>query len=203
MGRDATRVLLFDNSGWRPRGTSRVIQFALTRAWRVGTRVFPGVSVGAISWKNALNKLGKHQAEHGLEIVELHVWGHGNDGWPALGPGPTVVPAELGAACPGLEAVWWRSCEVHRGPDGRKFAEDIVEITDNGCVSVGHCEVITAPLPWEQRAVCGLRPGERAHWRSVNGVWCSVAPDRAPIELPAVSTFRPNIPWNKEGVWAS
>lgn len=186
------RVLLYDASGWVPQGTSRATQAVLSTAWACGSRAFPGRSIGADSWSEAYALLAEHRRDRGA-IRTLHVWGHGRAGRPYLGPRGRVDLQQLADAVGrGLELVWWRSCNVHRDPD---FAHAVTRTL--GAISVGHCEVISAPYFWSQRAVCGLWPGEEPFWRKVDGVWVN---DRGRA-LPAVSTFRARAPYNHVDAW--
>ena len=187
-----SRVLLYDDSGWVPGSTSPALQRFLTAAWAVGTQLFPGTSIGADSWRDAYHELEQHQAEHG-PIRELHVWGHGSKGRPAIGPVRDLDLDTLAGVLPHLDVVWWRSCSVHAD---KRFARAVTEKLE--CTSVGHCQVITWPNPMTQRAVCGLREGEDPHWEKRDGVW--VNGEGRP--LPYVSTFRRRVPWNKRGAWA-
>ena len=188
------KVLLYDASGWVPRGTSPGLQRFLTAAWALGTRAFRGHSIGASSWPEALELLGEHVAEHG-SIRELHVWGHGARGRPMIGPVFDLDLAKLHEAVgDNLDAVWWRSCSVHRDPG---FAAEVVKELD--CASIGHCEVITWPNPLRQRAVCGMTPrDDRPHWRRAgDGTWVNGRGE----PLPSVGTLRNRVPYGIEGAW--
>jgi hypothetical protein len=185
---------LYDASGWTPSGTSRVLQRFLTASWAVGTKLFPGTAIGATSWRDALDELLDHQADNG-PIRELHVWGHGSRGNPAIGNVDRLDIQQFRRSLPELQVVWWRSCSVHAD---RHWTERFVNET--GVVSVGHCVMITWPNPMYQNAVCGLRPGESAHWvRTGRRQWVSTAHDKQP--LPNVSTFRKAIPYGKTTAW--
>lgn len=202
-GPNSHKVLLWDASGWRPSGTSKFLQNFLTAAWGIGTRLFSGKSIGADSWRHAYGELDRYQNDTGEPIRILHVWGHGSSGNPRVGNVDKVDLELLAETCPELEAIWWRSCDVHAFKKGKHFARRVTDICR--AASIGHCEVITWPNPLQQRAICGLRPGEEPHWfrYDVRGkpTWCSVAHGETPIPLPDISTFRSKIPWAKEIAW--
>lgn len=196
MGRNS-KVLLYDDTGWSP--DQGLQQLALVSAWTVGTRLFRGKSIGASSWREAYADLEEHQSENG-PIRELHVWGHGRRGKPYFGRAADLDVATLGRVLPELDVVWWRSCSVHGGPMGKKFATAITEMTPNGVISIGHCVVISHPYFWQQRACSGLRPGEAPWWEMrEDGVWVN-ASNLTP--LPAVSTFRSRAPYSVDTAWA-
>lgn len=197
MARRHSKVLLYDESGWTPPSTGAATQAVLSLSWMLGTKAFRGRSEGASSWTEALDDLAvlqeRHEEKHNTSVRELHVWGHGSRGLPHIGPRGTVDLERLHKVCPALEVIWWRSCSVHAS---QEFAAEVVELT--GATSVGHCVVISAPNPFRQRAVCGLRPGEQPHWKKVKGVWRSEATG---LPLPSVATFRNRVPYNHRGAW--
>jgi hypothetical protein len=130
--------------------------------WAIGARVLSGagVVIGARSWEEAYDKL----AEIDRPVDLVSVWGHGTAGKPLI-DGRAVDLVQLGQALRTVRPtseIWWRSCEVHRGAVGHRFAEDVTRIV--GCVSVGHTHVISAPNPLVQRGICALRPGETPWW---------------------------------------
>ncbi len=195
-----SKVLLYDASGWTPEGTSKATQAVLTTAWTLGTRLFSGKSIGAEDWPQAYELLREHQARTGVNITQLHVWGHGLTGQPLMGgTGCLLNPSKLKGACPHLHLVWWRSCSVHANP---KYAELCARKLNAYCV--GHCEAISWPNPLRQVSVCGIRPGEEAHWhRTEKGVWVSHAKgfkDDQVVPLPSVFTGTNRVPV-KRGVW--
>ena len=143
------RVMIFD-SGARPR--------VLPLAWRAGSLIDGARSYGVRSWGEAYAQLQAHRVSHG-PIREIQVWSHGYPGRPMIGPDGPDLDALRSAAGDQLSLIWWRSCDVHRS---HRFARDASRIL--GATSVGHCAVISAPIPWQQRAICALRPGEDPWW---------------------------------------
>ena len=133
--------------------------------WRLGAAVSGADAVvRAGSWDEAYRGISRALADLGGRALDLQIWGHGDDGRPLIDGGPVslhALHAALGIL-PKDSTVWWRSCEVHRGPRGQRFAEDAVRIL--GCVSVGHCVVVSAPNPLRQGAICALRQGQRPWW---------------------------------------
>jgi len=96
----------------------------------------------------------------------------------------------------GLDAVWWRSCSVHRD---REFAGKVVQALE--AISVGHCEVIAWPNPFAQRAVCAMAPNEAVpHWRRAGDL--TFVNDRGE-PLPDVSTLRNRVPYHTLAAWSS
>jgi len=157
----------------------------LSRWWSLGSLISQSETVvPAASWADVYLALGEHEGDVDL----LQVWGHGNDGTPLIG-GRTVSLGDLSSALQRTPAteVWWRSCEVHRGIAGQRFAERAVDIL--GCRSVGHCKVISAPNPLRQSAICGLYPGQTPWWpvdgAGLPGVWLTEmrVPERAYREV--------------------
>lgn len=153
----------------------------LSTWWTLGSYVSGAdVVVRAASWPEAYDGIVEAGAEG--RISDLQVWGHGDDGRPLIAGSPPnllALAAALGPPHPG-DTVWWRSCETHRGPRGQMFAAEVVRRL--GRTSVGHCVVISAPLPWRQGAICALRPGESPWW-PLDGAG-----------LPGVSTLRMSVP---------
>lgn len=144
------RVLVYDT-------TERAAPW-LSTWWALGSLVSRSdLVIRADGWPSAYRALARVT----LPIDLLQVWGHGDDGRPLLGGG-TVDLDELARVLPPTSAVWWRSCEVHRGTRGAWFAVDVT--TRLRCTSVGHCVVVSAPNPLVQGAVCALRPGETPWW---------------------------------------
>jgi hypothetical protein len=147
------RVLIYDTNerGWP----------FLSTWWALGSLISGAdYVIAAETWADAYDGLA--EIDQPLDLVS--VWGHGDDGRPLI-RGRSVDLVELGqsmrTADPGTE-LWWRSCQVHRGAKGQRFAEDVTRIV--GCVSVGHCVVVSAPNPLWQGAICALRPGQRPWW---------------------------------------
>lgn len=191
-----SKVLLYDDTGWSPE--QGFTQWILRTAWAIGTRAFRGKSIGAASWREAYADLEAHQEEHG-PIRELHVWGHGRRGKPMFGRAGDLDIGTLGRVLPEVEVVWWRSCSVHGGKLGAKFADAITGMTDKGVISVGHAVMISSPHFWRQRACCALRPGEVPWWiLREDGVWIHRETAKP---LPAVSTFRNRVPYSIDEVW--
>lgn len=145
------RVVVYDTTETRPP--------FLSTWWGLGAAISGAdVVIRAGSWGEAYSELRKVDGR----IHQLQVWGHGNDGAPYIA-GLTVSLTQLRNATPGgIGAVWWRACEVHRGPKGKAFALDVTRTL--AADSVGHCVVISAPNPLVQGAICALRPGEHPWW---------------------------------------
>ncbi len=142
------RVILYDNTD------------KLTPFWRAGSLISGTPrDLPATSWEHAYDLLAEEQARS--PIRELQVWGHGYAGRPMIA-GRSVSLRRLAAACPTLDLVWWRSCDVHRAARGRAFAEAASRILE--AVVVGHTVVISKPWPLHHRRICALRPGERVWW---------------------------------------
>lgn len=194
-GKRNSKVLLYDNTGWSPEQGST--QLVLRTAWSIGTRMFRGRSIGASSWREAYSALEEHQTERG-PIREVHVWGHGRRGKPYFGRAADLNIDTLGSVLPEVEVIWWRSCSVHGGDFGKKFAVAITEMTSEGVISIGHCVVISAPFFWEQRACCALRPDEEPWWENQDGIWVH---EDSGDRLPAISTFRNRVPYSVDAVW--
>lgn len=131
----------------------------LPAAWAVGS-LFDGTrhSYPVRSWGDAYDELETHRQEHG-DILELHLWSHGTRGAPLIDRRAPDLRDLADAVGDRIQRVWWRSCDVHRDHD---FAFEVTEHL--GADSVGHCAVISAPLPWQQRAICALRVGEAPWW---------------------------------------
>lgn len=163
----------------------------LSRWWSLGSLISrSAVVIPAASWSEAYDRLG--EIRDPVDLVQ--VWGHGDDGAPLIA-GRDVNLRALAGALPTLHPaseLWWRSCEVHRGAAGRQFAADAVRIL--GCVSVGHCKVISWPNPLRQAAICALRPTDPGPWwdpsgAGLPGAWLSEmdVPSRAYTPLRADS----------------
>lgn len=133
----------------------------LSRWWAAGARVSGAdVVIPASSWADAYDAL--HEISRPVDL--LSVWGHGTAGAPVI-DGRPVDLVQLGQAMRTIRAdgaVWWRSCEVHRGAAGHAFARRVTERL--GCSSVGHCVVVSWPNVAWQGAICALRPGESPWW---------------------------------------
>jgi len=192
-----SKVLLYDDSGWQPRGTSWLTQKTLSAAWAIGTRVFRGKSIGVSSWREAYSELELHQAGTNCPIRELHVWGHGSRGNPHLGPRGVMNIRQLADGLPDLEAVWWRSCSVHASHNfARKVADTL------GAASIGHCVVISSPNPLRQGAICGILPGGAPHWHlNKRDAWVYIDEHLEERPLPSCGTLRSRIPLNLQGMW--
>ncbi len=165
------RVLVYDT-------TERGAPY-LSAWWALGSLISGAdVVVGADTWADAYDRL--HELSQPVDLVS--VWGHGTAGKPVIA-GRTVDLVQLGQALRTIRptgAVWWRSCEVHRGAAGHAFARAVTERL--GCASVGHTAVVSAPNPLVQRGICALRPGETPWW---------------PLDgrgLPSCSTLRMSVP---------
>lgn len=147
MPRHPGRVVLRHRSA-RPR--------ILPVLWGAGAAVDGAWSYGVDTWAEAYRVLDDHRRRRG-SITELQVWSHGYRGRPELGDGGPELPRLARAVGTDLVRVWWRSCDVHRS---HSFAIETVQIL--GAESIGHCAVISAPWPWQQRAICAYTPAELA-----------------------------------------
>lgn len=151
----------------------------LSTWWALGALVSGADHViPAATWPDAYEGLAAIRGP--LDLVM--VWGHGNDGTPLIN-GHTVDLDRLAAALPRLKPeseVWFRSCEVFRGPKGKRFAEQAV--AKLGCNVVAHTKIVSAPNPLRQAGLCALRPGERPWWSDTGD------------ELPGCSTLRMTVP---------
>lgn len=132
-------------------------------SWSVGSAVLSGADarIAARSWDDAIGGLGALALRTGPP-VDVQVWGHGAPGAPymagvALGSRLDAFAARL----PKGSTVWWRSCDVHGGAAGHRFAASVAA---RGLTSVGHCTVISWPNPLTQGEICALRPGETVWW---------------------------------------
>lgn len=152
----------------------------LSTWWSLGAFFSGADDVFAVSsWGEVYREL----SDYPYNIDLLSIWGHGRAGAPLInGAHPllssfrSAVDGRLGPK----SEIWWRSCDVHKGRAGKRFAESVVETL--GCASVGHCAVISAPNPLWQREICALRPGEAAWWSNSGS------------ELPGCSTLRMTVP---------
>lgn len=139
---------------------------SLSTLWRLGSVISGAeVVVRAASWSEAYDGIGDALERASVPVrLDLQIWGHGDDGAPLIDGHSVSLAAlrrEIGVV-DRTSTVWWRSCEVHRGPRGRLFAKQTTEVL--GCCSVGHCAVISAPNPLVQGAICALRPGQEPWW---------------------------------------
>ena len=156
-------------------------QDRLSPFWRLGRHVNrTRRDIAVTSWDEAYERLAAADAKECVR--ELHVWGHGSRGKPKIAKQGVDLDA-LFAAVPDLGLVWWRSCSVHKGPRGCAFAGQVAR---RGAISVGHTEVISAPLFWRQRSICAYTPEEYA--RGVTPHW------EDGRRLRGVSTFRMKVP---------
>lgn len=138
----------------------------LSTWWRLGSVVSGADAVvRASSWAAAYDGIADAMVDlRWPDPLDLQVWGHGDDGAPLISGRPVNLPrlSEVLGVVPERSTVWWRSCEVHRGPRGQRFAADVVRTL--GCTSVGHTHVISAPNPLRQRGICALRVGQTPWW---------------------------------------
>lgn len=112
-------------------------------------------------------------------IESLQVWGHGSRGRPLIG-GETVDLAALSDVVHINGWLWWRSCSVAEGATGHAFMWRCSAALN--CDVVGHCAVISWPLPWRQAQIAGLRRGQDPWW------------SQSGDELPGCSTLRMSPP---------
>lgn len=150
----------------------------LTTSWWAGD-LFDGTRhhKGVGSWDLLIEWL-RILRDRGIVIRELQLWCHGYEQGPVFdGKLPTEMHwREIHEACPHLELLWLRACDVGRSP--RRVAR-IVELLH--CTVVCHCVVISAgerklprwlgwlpwkllPAPWHQGRIVALRPGETPWW---------------------------------------
>lgn len=159
-------------------------QDRFSKWWRLGQKVNrTRRDVPATTWTEAYERLAAEQAA--APVTELHVWGHGAPGKPLIAR-RQVNLSHLQEALPDLQLVWWRSCNVHKGTEGHAF---VLDLAGSGIISVGHTEVISAPLFWRQKAVCAYTPqeymaGHSPWWRERDTTQ----------RLRGCSTFRMDVP---------
>ena len=147
---------------------------SLSPLWSLGSMLSRAPGVGVRSWTRLEAEVKAYNPVH------MQFWGHGAPGTPLVdGRGHPSLAVMLVRAAPALRQVWWRACNVHRGRLGRRLA---MGLTGLGVESVGHCEVISHPWFWRQRAICALRPGDTPWW-----------PDDGE-GLRGCSTFRGSVP---------
>lgn len=145
--------------------------------WRLGTIINrTGVDIGATSPRDAYAKLEVANDRH--PIRELHIWGHGQAGRSLMGGKPLDL-YRLFESVPECRLVWFRQCDTFKGQTGKRFAALAASLFGN---AVGHTQVISAPLPWQQRGICGLRRGQVPWWTDTGQ------------ELWAVSALRMTVP---------
>lgn len=155
--------------------------------WAIGAQVLAGaggVKIGARSWDEAIARINSAARRNLGRPVDLQIWGHGYQGAPLLAGEPlrpylrmlADAISQPGATEDDGTTVWFRACDVAEGPRGHAFMRDAADTL--GVPVLGHCAVISLPYPWQQRELCGLRPGEPVWW-SLTGA-----------ELPSCSTLR-------------
>jgi hypothetical protein len=149
-------------------------QGALSHIWSNGSVLYRGLGRldavrGVTTWDEALDWLGSLPES----ISELQYWGHGLWG-SAQVDRSTLDASSLLSRRRELEAVrerlapgaliWFRTCQTFGAKRGQDFAERYADFF--GARVAGHTHVIG----FHQSGLHGLRPGERAHWSTAEGV---------------------------------
>ncbi len=134
---------------------------------------------GVRSWRALIDWL-RELVVAGETVTQLHLWSHGNAGGPLInGAHPTDDELrQIAIVAPGLELVWFRSCDVGKRPANVQRMVGLL-----GCAVVCHCVVVATgerPLrgllarilpwrwrfaPWHQGRIVGLRPGQTPGWK--------------------------------------
>lgn len=118
----------------------------------LGSRLFAGkfdVVVACRRPEDFFRAIEKHPR------ADVQVWGHGQPG--RAGIGGTRITAD-DARWRNVKSVWFRSCKVMQGADGKQFAQDLA---DAGVFVAGHLANIGG---FGHSYLVGLAPGRRAWW---------------------------------------
>lgn len=168
-------------------------QGALSHIWSNGSVLYRGLGRldavrGVSTWDEALDWLGSLSEP----IAEVQYWGHGLWGSAHVNRSALDV-SSLVTRRRQLEAVrerlapdaliWFRTCQTFGAQLGQDFAQRYADFF--GARVAGHTHVIG----FHQSGLHGLRPGERAHWPTFEGLREGTA--ESPIRARHSAPWRP------------
>lgn len=151
----------------------------LSRTWTAGSVLYRGLDrldavCGVASWDEALDWLGALPEA----IDEIQYWGHGKWGCVMVN-GVALSANSLRTRATQLEAIrerlapdallWFRTCETLGARAGQDLAQRIGDFF--GARVAGHTHIIG----FHQSGLHGLRPGDRPHWSTTEGLRAGTA----------------------------